>query len=1079
MDSTKFFLNENNSKKSTNYSLTYRVNLNGEKRLYNDSDIVSTISAFEQYNVERKASNKVRLICEINPICTNILFNPITEIVKNEGSDDVICLNYTPTEEDEAIKPTSNGEEFVWNSYQAVRDTQLSNKACGYDYHCGIDIFNNHLLRNNTFKIVSYNSKNSKRKYSNRYRTNPSSHTYINESFNTIDDWLRDSRGIRVLNNFFNPFIAGNYIIYNAVIDHSNEPKVKDGKATVYVKVSFKDGRDLLSGKLLNVSLIVHISYEKPKNDISRTYERITPEQHTFNANQVSVDNDYNLILSKDIDVNKDAKNFSLYGKPILKITVNGEANNIGENKYIDENGNTVNLIYNSGNDTLDNWIKPSHLYQNYDIFDFEETIKRRLIEENGWFGFKNRSNLQTYDYSNGKKLDISKVINSKLPNTFIDMYPGRDLYSFSPKYNKKRHRLEKNWDLCITYPSSSTTKNIEFINENTGGLKILMFNDNVSGDDERSLITIYSIAQHGLKEGDYVNIYSNNSLLIGEAEVASVFDKYIFQIYKGDNTISYNWYQLESDNNTSFSATVNGNEDTYTKVSGLNTYQNSRTGLFHYVIPIKDIINLDETVLNLSFKKVENNVECQYYVRIFSRLPNFKYSEEEINDNALYSNNSKLIEKYSDSSHIFDYDINKLSFAKNIYGDEISEAVFTDDIDLSYLKDNLGRPLTDIYLTIIKRNKGYKEWYGIDGEPCDLNSDNVEFSHCFGKNTCAFRLSDDAVKVENKLTDIRKIGYSKEGLSMSFLNENAVNDEIDFDSCSKFYGDLCCYSPSQATETSIQPVMNRFNTAQREIKESDTSFSAFSSFTYDTIETDDNAMGFDDNWKEDYSVAEVVNAVPRTEGYYYQTHYKIPVKSVSSKLSKEEPIFYSIDDIRAIASEGNTIEITTPESNEFAVYQKLELYDNSENKVYKCTISKILTPKKIRCLIYNEEGKETTIPDFTNISHFNLVGKGDTIPSYARLLKDGSCRYVWREIIQNGFDNDSSTEVYPFTNDALYINRGINFYLRRQNPYNELNETIIAKNTIEYEPEGEAIPSSADNKNDNGYVSEENMKKC
>ena len=50
-----------------------------------------------------------------------------------------------------------------------------------------------------------------------------------------------------------------------------------------------------------------------------------------------------------------------------------------------------------------------------------------------------------------------------------------------------------------------------------------------------------------------------------------------------------------------------------------------------------------------------------------------------------------------------------KIAFSKNIYNDNITEIVFTDDINIGSLKDNLGRPLTDIYFTIIN-NQGYKE---------------------------------------------------------------------------------------------------------------------------------------------------------------------------------------------------------------------------------------------------------------------------------------------------------------------------------------------------------------------------------
>ena len=52
---------------------------------------------------------------------------------------------------------TSDNKNFIWDAYEAIRDTQISSEDFGFQYHCGIDFFNNHLLRSNTFKIVSFN----------------------------------------------------------------------------------------------------------------------------------------------------------------------------------------------------------------------------------------------------------------------------------------------------------------------------------------------------------------------------------------------------------------------------------------------------------------------------------------------------------------------------------------------------------------------------------------------------------------------------------------------------------------------------------------------------------------------------------------------------------------------------------------------------------------------------------------------------------------------------------------------------------------------------------------------------------
>ena len=92
------------------------------------------------------------------------------------------------------------------------------------------------------------------------------------------------------------------------------------------------------------------------------------------------------------------------------------------------------------------------------------------------------------------------------------------------------------------------------------------------------------------------------------------------------------------------------------------------------------------------------------------------------------------------------------------------------------------------------------------------------------------------------------------------------------------------------------------------------------------------------------------------------------------------------------------------------------------------------------------------------NINDFVIVKKHESTPDYARLIKDGSCRYCWREIISNGIESDE--RVYPFTNGAFYINRQINFFLRRQDP-KKINLGFtggITDKPFDYVPDGEDI---------------------
>ena len=143
-------------------------------------------------------------------------------------------------------------------------------------------------------------------------------------------------------------------------------------------------------------------------------------------------------------------------------------------------------------------------------------------------------------------------------------------------------------------------------------------------------------------------------------------------------------------------------------------------------------------------------------------------------------------------------------------------------------------------------------------------------------------------------------------------------------------------------------------------------------------------------------------------------------------------------------------------------VGDKAMIYDSAQDKYYRLVTvkNKDSNYKKFFCKVYDENGvKETNIDYIDNdggskvltnskddsvngfyLSDFKLFKIDNLdIPSYARILKDGTCRYVWRDVEQNGFSSTSSSvEEYPFTNGALYINKKIDIYVRRQDPYAE-----------------------------------------
>ena len=61
----------------------------------NKNAINDTINSYDVYLNERKNSNKFRIVVDINPFCSNVLFNPFTEIVKDEkGKESYVIRDF-------------------------------------------------------------------------------------------------------------------------------------------------------------------------------------------------------------------------------------------------------------------------------------------------------------------------------------------------------------------------------------------------------------------------------------------------------------------------------------------------------------------------------------------------------------------------------------------------------------------------------------------------------------------------------------------------------------------------------------------------------------------------------------------------------------------------------------------------------------------------------------------------------------------------------------------------------------------------------------------------------------------------
>jgi len=207
---------------------------------------------------------------------------------------------------------------------------------------------------------------------------------------------------------------------------------------------------------------------------------------------------------------------------------------------------------------------------------------------------------------------------------------------------------------------------------------------------------------------------------------------------------------------------------------------------------------------------KLYNDVPSQYYFRKFKKIKT----------------------KSSDVIETDDYEIYKLAFSENIYTDDIFQFIFNEDIDVSNLVDNLGRPLSELYLSVVKTDSNgifTNITSGIEAPIMDI----------FNSGNTLTYLKD--VPVIQKIHGV--VNYTSETFKALETNVMIGNDD--------FYGDVIEYNVTTLQEIVLSDIFHRFNTVNRET-------------------TNDKTVGS-----------------PRPEGYYYKAHNLIRIRDFSSYIEQ------------------------------------------------------------------------------------------------------------------------------------------------------------------------------------------------
>lgn len=396
---------------------------------------------------------------------------------------------------------------------------------------------------------------------------------------------------------------------------------------------------------------------------------------------------------------------------------------------------------------------------QDLDLNDDEDltyvkSIDYYLKEKDGWFGY--------YD----------PIISVKSLCNFFDMEPKRQRFSFLLDYDpyKSTNNLDsvKNWELTITYPSSSFSAHTMVQNG------LLIIDVKTITVSSRGMKAFGLPCKHNLTSGDIVSLNNITGLPNGQYTVYSV------GLENGDLKDYY--FVIDFSNNVSVTA-------------------NSR------------------------MSKVVDEKNVNYYFRLFSKIK---------------TKTAPVIETD-------DYETYQAGFSENFFNDPIIQFVFNEEIDVSNLKDNLGRPLSEIYLTILK-----------------TSSNNLFTSVKSGIEAPYIQSLNDS-DVLPHLLQIPVIQKIHNGVNLPYTSHVPLETFQTSGLPNIFYGDIVEYNNTTLLETVLADIQHRFNTFNRQQNDTIQEYISTTTDIGEIAQRRPLILG------------------PRQEGYYYKAHHIIKIRNFSN----------------------------------------------------------------------------------------------------------------------------------------------------------------------------------------------------
>jgi len=742
---------------------------------------------------------------------------------------------------------------------------------------------------------------------------------------------------------------------------------------------------------------------------------------------------------------------------------------------------------YNFGYDVFDNHflrlntfktgntITDYNIFMLSDILSIQKSIKTNLIDDNGWLCFYNKT-----------KINNNKMLSNRYPNEKIDLFPTRDYFSL--KGIVKDNEITYNWDYSLAYPYKSEKEHVLVKNNNNiNGMPIFRAETGYTLENGNYL-EIQTPYKHGLIDGDIIrlkdSIFSTGKTYqiysTGDINGLNKTSIFILDIdkYSDLKNISY----INNIKNRRIVKYVSGVESEYylrifkkleeepsSELYKLGFAKNIYSDDLHQIQYVDDINisgltdNLDRPLseLYLSFFKRNIVSDPSGHNNVFNDL---KSGINEIPDVTGYTNiriiNTNNVNEASIENNIT---VSGTSYGNNMFVGDIVE------FNKYLAKENV---LDDIMyrFNLTDREKTNEFSYH-------------EFVSEINENT--YNKSNELVKISTG-GDVTRIGDYEWQLTGDQYGQLAVfripnvitstglwtvsfdlksiqgsNAPIFVDICDSAAGSVNMTTDNQYKRVSFTTYVSTYTPSTYNFVDINCPNWVWYWIKNIKVEKGEIATPWTPSKTEVSNILMVKNIIivqPKNEGYFYKPHYKIPIKNYSEIIQQGELIKITPCEaepfISGITSDNSVVLLSTYSGSDL-LYLLLKVSNYNEFSDFdRVRISKLNSNNELtgnttlNIRLFNGINDNIAIPfDETffgvlaNINNNNYLFSSyysPDIPSNSFYLNEN--KVVWRNMLREGiFDSESifNSEI-PFTNGNLYLNRNLNLYVRRQDPFGE-----------------------------------------